>query len=88
MITLTVGSVGVYVGVAVHYRLAGGDWVAGILTVFVIGFLLTASALVRRPGVTLPGLLGGLFVVLASLTLSGFTFYDQVAPDIVPGTRG
>ena len=37
----------------------------------------------RRPGVAIPGLLGGLFIALASLTLSGFTVLDQVLPDIV-----
>jgi hypothetical protein len=84
MITLAVASVGLYTSVAIHYRLATGDWVAaGILTVFVAGVLLGASALVRRPGVAIPGLLGGLVVALAWLTLSGFTFYDQISPDIV-----
>lgn len=85
MIVLAAGSVAGYAGVALHYRLAGGDWVAvGILAVFMIGFLLGASALVRRPGVAIPGLVGGLIVALAWLTLSGFTFYQQIAPDIVP----
>lgn len=48
-----------------------------------LGCLLGATALVRRPGVAIPGLLGGGFVALATLTLSGYTAYDQVAPDIV-----
>ncbi len=85
MIALAAASVGLYAGIAVHYRLGGGDWIAaGILTVFAIGVLLGASALVRRPGVAIPGLLGGLFIALVWLTLSGFTFLDQVLPDIVP----
>ena len=84
MIALAAGSVGLYASVAVHYRLAGGDWIAGgILTVFVIGVLLGGSSLVRRPGVAIPGLLGGLIVVLVWLALSGFTFLDQILPDIV-----
>lgn len=84
MIALAAGSVGLYAWVAVHYRLAGGDWIAGgILTVFVIGVLLGGSSLVRRPGVAIPGLLGGLIVVLVWLALSGFTFLDQILPDIV-----
>jgi len=88
MITLAVASVGLYISVAIHYRLATGDWVAaGILTVFVTGVLLGASALVRRPGVAIPGLLGGLIVALVWLTLSGFTFYDQILPNIVPWHR-
>jgi hypothetical protein len=85
MITLAAGAVGLYGGLAIRYRLGGGDWIAvGILTVFVIGVLLGASALVRRPGVAIPGLLGGLFIALVWLSLSGFTFLDQVLPDIVP----
>ena len=84
MIALAAGSVGLYASVAVHYRLAGGDWIAGgILTVFVIGVLLGGSSLVRRPGVAIPGLLGGLIVGLVWLALSGFTFLDQILPDIV-----
>ena len=88
MIALAVGAVGLYGGMAVHYRLGGGDWIAaGILTVFVIGILLGASALLRRPGVAIPGLLGGVFIALAWLTLSGFTFLDQILPNIVPWHR-
>jgi hypothetical protein len=84
MIVLAAGAVGLYGAMAVHYRLGGGDWIAvGILTVFVIGVFLGASALVRRPGVAIPGLLGGLIIALVWLTLSGFTFLDQVLPDIV-----
>jgi hypothetical protein len=84
MIALAAGSVGLYASVAVHYRLAGGDWIAGgILTVFVIGVLLGGISLVRRPGVAIPGLLGGLIVGLVGLALSGFTFLDQILPDIV-----
>ena len=88
MIALAVGAVGLYGGMAVHYRLGGGDWIAaGILTVFVIGILLGASALLRRPGVAIPGLLGGVFIALTWLTLSGFTFLDQILPNIVPWHR-
>jgi hypothetical protein len=85
MIALAAGAVGLSGGLAVHYRLGGGDWIAvGILTVFVFGVMLGASALVRRPGVAIPGLLGGLFVAVVWLSLSGFSFLDQVLPDIVP----
>ena len=44
MITLAVASVGLCTSVDIHCRVA-----AGILTVFVTGVLLGASALVRRP---------------------------------------
>ena len=51
MIVLAAGAVGLYSGMAVRYRLGGGDWIAAaILTVFVTGVLLGAIALVRRPG--------------------------------------
>ena len=84
MTALAAGSVGLYASVAVHYRLGGGDWIAGgILTVFVTGVLLGGISLVRRPGVAIPGLLGGLIVGLVGLALSGFTFLDQILPDIV-----
>ena len=83
MVVLAAGAVGLYAGMAVHYGL-GGDWIwVSILTVFVLGALLGASALVRRPGVALPGLLGGLFIAVIFLTVSGFAFLDQVLPNTV-----
>jgi hypothetical protein len=88
MIALAAGAVGLYGGLAVHYRLAGGDWIVfGIVSVFLIGVLLGASALLRRPGVAIPGLLGGVCIALVWLTLSGFTFLDQMLPNIVPWHR-
>ncbi len=84
MIVLAAGAVGLDAGMTVHYGLGGGDWIAvSILTVFVLGVLLGASALVRRPGVALPGLLGGLFIAVIFLTVSGFTFLDQILPNTV-----
>ena len=79
MIAVAAGSVGLYASVAIRYGLGAGDWVAAaILVVFLAGYLLAASALLRRPGVAIPGLLGGLFVALAWLTISGFTFYGVI----------
>src|SRR6185437_9005402 len=84
VIVLAAGAVGLYAGMAVRYGLGGGDWIwVSILTVFVLGALLGASALVRRPGVALPGLLGGLFTAVIFLAVSGFTFLDQVLPNTV-----
>ncbi len=84
MIVLAACAVGLYAGMAVHYGLGDGDWIAvSILTVFVLGVLLGASALVRRPGVALPGLLGALFIAVIFLTVSGFTFLDQILPNTV-----
>jgi hypothetical protein len=85
MVALAVGAVGVFASVVSRYELGGGGQVAmGILMVFLVGCLVGASALLRRPGVAVPGLLGGVFVATAWLSLSGFTLYDQIAPDIVP----
>ena len=79
MIAVAVGSVGLYASVAIRYGLGVGDWVAAaILVVFLAGYLLAAGALLRRPGVAVPGLLGGLFVALAWLTMKGFTFYGVI----------
>ena len=79
MIAVAVGSVGVYASVAIRYRLGVGDWVAAaILVVFLAGYLFAASALLRRAGVAVPGLLGGLFVALAWLAMRGFTFYGVI----------
>ncbi len=79
MIALAAASLLLYTGLAVHYRLATGAWVeVAFLTVVCTGFLLGASALLRRPGIALPGLLGGLFATVTTLAISGFTFYDQV----------
>jgi hypothetical protein len=84
MIVLAGGAVGLHAGMTAHYGLGGGGWiVVSILTVFVLGALLGASALVRRPGVALPGLLGGLFIAVIFLTVSGFTFLDQLLPNTV-----
>jgi hypothetical protein len=80
MIALAAASLSLYAGLTIHYRLAFGDWLAlAILAIFCLGFLLGANALLRRPGVALPGLLGGLLATVATLAVSGFTFYDQVA---------
>jgi hypothetical protein len=84
MTVLAAGAVGLYAAMAVHYGLGGGDWIAiSILAVFVLGALLGASALVRRPGVALPGLLGALLIAVIFLAMSGFTFLDQVLPNTV-----
>jgi hypothetical protein len=85
MIVLAAGAVVLYGEMAARYRLGGSAWIAAaILTVFVTGIFLGASALLRRPGVALPGLFGGLIIAVTWLILSGFTFLDQVLPDIVP----
>ena len=50
MIAVAAGSVGLDASVAIRYGLGAGDWVAAaILVVFPAGYLLAASALLRRP---------------------------------------
>ncbi len=56
------------------------------MLVFLAGFALAASVLLRRPGIALPGLLGGLLVAVAWLAMSGFTFYGVIAPVTAPFT--
>ena len=85
MTAAAAGAAGVYVAVALRYRLGGGDWVfAAIALVFLASFTLAGATLLRRPGVALPGLFGGLLVALAWLALSGFTFYGIIAPITAP----
>jgi hypothetical protein len=53
------------------------NWVwAAITAGSLAGFVLGSSVLLRRPGVALPGLLGGLIFALVSLAMTGFTFYE------------
>ena len=78
-IGLAVASLGIYAGLAVHYQLGIGGWIAiTVVVVICSGFLLGASALLRRPGIAGPGMLGGLLATVVSLALSGFTAVDQV----------
>jgi hypothetical protein len=69
-----------YAGLTLDYRLGAGGWIAlAVVGLICAGYLLGAGALLRRPGVALPGLLGGVFATLVGLVLSGFTAVDQVA---------
>ncbi len=81
------GAVDLYGSVVVRYRLGTGDWVfTVIMLVFLASFTMAAGVLLRRPGVALPGLLGGLVVALAWLALKGFTFSEVIAPVTAPFT--
>lgn len=78
-IALAAASLGIYTGMAVAYQFGIGGWIAITVDLLIcVGFLLGASALLRRPGVALPGLLGGVFATLVGLGMSGFTAIDQV----------
>lgn len=78
-IGITAASFTIYAGLTVHYRLGVGDWIAlAVVLIICVGYLLGASALLRRPGIALPGLLGGVFATVVGLGLTGFTAVDQV----------
>jgi hypothetical protein len=77
MLAVAIGSVGLYASARIRYGLGAGNWVgAAIVLIFLLSFVLAAIVLLRRPGVAVPGLLGGLFVALAWLAVSGFAFID------------
>src|SRR5579862_8068560 len=75
MAAVAAASAGLYASVGARFGLGTGDWViAAIALVLLAGYTLTASVLLRRPGIALPGLLGGLLVALAWLVPYGFSF--------------
>ncbi len=79
MIGLTAASFTLFAGLTAGYGLGVGDWIAlAVVGIICVGYLLGASVLLRRPGVALPGLLGGVFATVAGLGISGFTAVDQV----------
>jgi hypothetical protein len=87
MVALAASAAGLYGSLAVRDGLGTGAWVfAVIMLVFLVSFTLAAIVLLRRPGVAVPGLLGGLFVTLVWLAMSGFTFYGVIAPITAPWT--
>jgi hypothetical protein len=78
-VAITVAGLAVHAGLVVDFGLGAGGWIAlAVVGVICAGFLLGASALLRRPGVALPGVLGGVFATVVALLLSGFTAVDQV----------
>ena len=81
MTAVAAGAAGVSAVVALRYRLVAGEWVfAAVALALLAGYTLAAATLLRRPRIALPGLLGGLFTVLAWLAISGFTFSEVTAP--------
>jgi len=70
---------GLYAWTGVRYGLGTSDWVlAAIALVVAVGYILVVGVQVRRPGVVLPGLVGGLLVAVAWLVPNGFTFYGLI----------
>jgi len=84
MVAVAAGAAILSVFVIVRYG-AGGNWIGtAILLAFLVSFTVAAGILLRRPGVAVPGLLGGLLVALSWLALSGFTFYEVTVPRTAP----
>jgi len=82
------GGLGLFAFASIHYGLgrSPGIWVfAAIVFAILAGYLLAAGSLLRRPGVAGPGLVGGLFVAAAWLTVSGWTFDQLLGPITMPG---
>ena len=87
MAAVAAATAGLGGAMVVRYGLGTGGWVtAAVMLIFLAGFAVAASVLLRRPGIALPGLLGGLFVAVAWLAMSGFTFYGVIAPVTAPFT--
>jgi hypothetical protein len=79
MAGITAASFAIYTGMTVYFGLGAGAWIAlAVVLLLCAGFLLGTSALLRRPGIALPGLLGGVFATLVGLAQSGFTPADLV----------
>ncbi len=88
LIAVAAGGAGMAAYTHIHYGLGidAGTWVGvAIVLVFLVGYILAGSALLRRPGVAGPGLVGGLFVAAAWVAVSGVTFANYVAPLTFPG---
>jgi len=83
-IGITAASFTIHADLIVHYRLGAGDWIAlAVVPIICVGYLLGASALLRRSGIALPSLLGGVFATAVGLGLSGSTAVDLATFDLV-----
>ena len=85
MAAVAAGTAGLCAVEVAGYGLGSQGWVTtAVMLGFVAGFAVAASVLLRRPGIAVPGLLGGLLVAVAWLAMSGFTFYGVIAPVTAP----
>jgi len=88
LVAIAAGAADMYASLALRYGLGAGAWVFAVIAlVFLAGYTLAASVLLRRPGIAVPGLLGGLFVALVWLAMQRFTFAGVIAPTTAPWAR-
>lgn len=74
------GIAALYARVGIRYGLGAGDWAwAAVALVLLASYAIGAGVLLRRPGIAIPGLAGGLLLALAWLAASGFTFSGVIA---------
>jgi hypothetical protein len=77
LVAVAAGGGGLAIYTHLHYGLATDGWTwawAAVLLLVLVGYVLSGSALLRRPGVAGPGLVGGVLVAATWLAVSGFTF--------------
>ena len=76
---VAIGGLTVYAVVYIRYGLGAWGLVgAALVATFLLSFAVAAIALLRRPGIAVPGLLSGLVVAVAWLGTSGFTFTNLI----------
>jgi putative effector of murein hydrolase LrgA (UPF0299 family) len=77
--TVAVTGIGVYVDTTDQYGWAlSSQESLAVIVVILLGFCAAGITLLRRPGVAVPGLLGGLVVAVMWLATTGYTFSDIV----------
>jgi putative effector of murein hydrolase LrgA (UPF0299 family) len=77
-IAVAAGGASVYIATSEQFGWAGNYVMAAIVGVFLVGFSGAGIVLLRRPGVAVPGLIGGLVVAVLWLATTGYTFLDIV----------
>jgi hypothetical protein len=83
LIAVALGGVVLFGFASFHYGLDANPWnwvMVAVLLVLLVGYILAGGALLRRPGVVAPGLMGGLVVLVTWLAFSEFTFAGVLDP--------
>ena len=83
LVAFALGGAAVFGVGFVHFGLDSNPWnwvVLAILAAILVGLIVAASVLLRRPGLAGPGLVGGTFVGAVWLGCSGLTFVGILDP--------